>query len=79
MENILRLEFNAIMAYDDWTVFEYKSKYYVANDNGIKEVALVKKAEAKEDIEDIEDAVGPCNYSGQSDDLRFYLGFDIVV
>ena len=79
MESILHLEFNAIMSYDDWTVFEYKNKYYVANDNGIKEVALVKKAEAKEDIEDIEDVVGPCNYCGQSDDLRFYLGFDIVV
>lgn len=78
MESTLHLEFNAIMSYDDWTVFEYKSKYYVANENGINEVALVKKVEVKEDIEDIKDVIGPCNYCGQSDDLRLYLGFDVV-
>ena len=78
MESILHLEFDAIMTYDDWTVFRYRNKYYVANENGIQEVSLAKKVEAKEDIKDIEDVVGPCNYYGQSDDLRFYLGFDIV-
>lgn len=77
METIETIKFDAVMTYDDWTIFTYNNKYYVADEDGIYEVVLVKKVKA-ESSEDIEDGLDyGCDYFGQSDDFEYYLGFDI--
>lgn len=75
VENI---EFDAIMSYDDWTIFKYNGKYYVA-DEDIHQVVLASKCKSEECGDDDKDIVDFCNdYCGESDDGQWYLGFDLV-
>ena len=43
MKSILKIEFDAIMTYDDWTIFEYQGKHYVVDEDGLFEVVLKNK------------------------------------
>lgn len=72
MEVVQTIKFDAVMTYDDWTVFKYKDKYYVANEDEIKEVVLVKKMEAEDYYanEDYDVVDFGCSYNGESDDMQ---------
>lgn len=72
------INFNAIMTYDDWTVFMFKDKYYVA-DNDIQEVVLVSKCKPEDYTGEDPDVVWlDADYCGESDDGKMFLGFDRV-
>lgn len=74
MKSILKIEFDAIMTYDDWTIFEYQGKHYVVDEDGLFEVVLKNK----KSIEECEDGVIDFgnDYNGESDDCEWALGFD---
>ena len=77
-EIVQNINFDAIMTYDDWTIFKYGNKYYVADD-GIYEVELVSKCKPEDYKGDDPDAVElDADYCGESDDMCWYLGFDKV-
>lgn len=77
MNSILKIEFDAVMSYDDWTIFRYKDKYYVADEFEIKEVELFKKTKAVSQEEFDETVNLGCDYCGQSDDMEYYLWFNL--
>lgn len=78
IEIVENVEFDAIMSYDDWKIFKYKDKYYVADDD-IRQVILVSKCKPEEYNSDDKDVVDFGNdYCGESDDSQWYLGFDLV-
>lgn len=64
--------------YDDWSIYEHNNKHYIANEDGVFEVALVKYL-SNEEYEDkaIEDILSMCDtneydYSGELDDCSAY-------
>lgn len=75
MISILEIKFNAVVSYQDWTVFTYKGKYYVVNEEEIIPVVLDKKVKVDKTVDVVD--LG-CDYNGQSDDFQYYLGFNKV-
>lgn len=76
-EIVQSIEFNAIMTYDDWTIFEYQDKYYVADKEGIYQVVLVSKCKPEDYTDDDVINFGD-SYCGESDDGKWYLGFNKI-
>jgi len=74
MESILNVKFDAVMTYDDWIIFKYKGKYYVADEEGIFEVELKHKMPLR--YYEGDDIDLKYDYCGQSDDMKYTLGFD---
>lgn len=77
MKSILKIEFDAIMTYDDWTIFEHKGKYYAADEDGLFEVVLKNKKNIKEYENCVIDFGN--DYNGESDDCEWVLGFDRTI
>lgn len=72
------INFDAVMTYDDWTIFRFKNRYYVADDD-IREVTLVSKCKPEDYTGDDPDVIWlDADYCGESDDGKWYLGFDRI-
>lgn len=73
-KHILNVQFNAIMSYDGWIIFEYQDKYYVADEDGIFEVELIEKHKSEDCNNDTIDF--DTDYSGETDDMQWCCGFN---
>jgi len=78
MNPILDITFDTIMSYNDWVIFIYKDKYYVADEEkGIFQVDL-KYKESMMKFKDGDAVDFDSDYSGESDDGDWDLGFNRI-
>lgn len=75
---LLSTDYPVVVSYDDWEIFVYQDKFYVADkyNKFIKEVELIK-VEKSTSNNNLVDFPG-CDYCGQSDDFKFDLEFKLV-
>lgn len=75
---IMHTEYDLLITYDDWEIFRFQDKFYVADkyNNYIKEVELAVCEKSSKDDNQVIDFIG-CDYCGQSDDLQYNLGFKL--
>ena len=71
-----------ICTYDDWSVFEREGRYYVTDEEGEREVTLIRSLAPEEyedvDIFDILDMCDDYDYSGELDDCSAYCFWEVV-
>lgn len=76
-KTVLKIEFESIVTYDDWIIFEYKNNFYACDNDGIFKVNLKYKVPSNA-YDENDSFYYECDYNGESDDLQYYLGFNIA-
>ena len=74
----LKTNYRLLISYNDWEIFIWNNKFYVADkhNNFIKEVILTKLEKSKSNDDPVD--FPNCDYCGQSDDLNYDLGFNLL-
>ena len=70
----MKRKFESVMHSEEWVIFQYNKKYYVADEDRICLVNLKYKESARNHEEKAE--YSKYSYFGLSDSGKLYLGFD---
>lgn len=79
LETITKTGYPVLVSYDEWEIFVFKNKFYVADkiNNFIKQVELVKIELSENNTSTIVE-YPDCDYCGQSDCQRYDMGFILL-